>query len=502
MFKFKRQSGFSFVLAGVIALLLLLSPAVANAEQEEIGREQLENFYMVLEDIMENYVEVVDIEELERGAIRGMLEELDQHSGYLTPQEVEDFQVRTEGTFGGVGMRLEKVNDEINVAATLSNTPAARAGIKSGDIILEVDGEDVSEYSLRDVVDLIRGEPETSVLITIERNGERMDFSITREIIQLDLVESEIEDNIGYVLMNTFSTPAVSEFNSAISEFQAQDVDGIILDLRNNPGGYLGAALTVASTFVGEEDYLVYVVGKDGKENAFWSTTEPLGIPLVVLVNQASASGSEIVAGAVQDHNKGKVVGVPTPGKASVQTVREFEDGSAYRITIAKYLTPDKRDIDKEGIIPDYTVEDPDEQLARAKDILKKEDGKDMQGVISFTLGSTTATVGVSERELPAQPYTSDGNFMAPLRFLCDSLSGEIVWTNDGETLQVFIKGKKMEFVPGESNAVVEGEEKVMPAPLEIREGTAFVPLRFLAVETGALLNWDSETQKVEFIVR
>lgn len=502
MLKFKRQSGFSFILAGVIALLLLLSPAVADAGQEEIGREQLENFYKVLEDIMENYVEEVDIEDLERGAIKGMLEELDEHSQYLTPQEFEDFQVRTEGTFGGVGMRIEMIDDKLQVAAPLPNTPADRVGIESGDIIVEVDGEDISDYSLRDAVDLIRGEPGTSVLITIERDGERMDFSLTREIIQLDLVESEIEDGVGYVLMNTFSTPAVSEFNSAISEFQAQNVDGIILDLRNNPGGYLGAALTVASTFVGEEDYLVHVVSQEGEENAFWSTTEPLGIPLVVLVNEASASGSEIVAGAVQDHNRGEVVGVPTPGKASVQTLREFEDGSAYRITTAKYLTPDKRDIDKEGIMPDYIVEDPDEQLAMAKEILKKEVGKDMQGVISFTLGSKKASVGVSERELPAAPYTSDGNFMAPLRFLCDSLRGDIAWSDDGETLEVWVKGSKIEFTPGESTAVVDGEEKIMPAPLEIREGTAFVPLRFIAVEIGALIDWDSVNQEVELTVR
>ena len=295
------------------------------------------------------------------GTMQGLLWSLnDVHSAFFTPDEAELFQTELEGSFEGIGAEIGIRNDQLQIIAPIPNTPAFEAGLQPGDFILSIDTVDTFGMSVDEAVQRIRGEGGTEVVLSIYRESfdEPQDIPIIRSTINIDSVQTEIrDDGIMVVSMYFFNEDTVPLFQDAIQESLTEDIKGIVLDLRNNPGGLLTSAIHVASAWVGKDTVVIQKTQDD--EQSYYGTMSAMihSVPTVVLVNQGSASGSEIVAGALQDYGLATVVGEQTYGKGSVQDYRELPDGSAVKITVAKWLTPLGRSIEQEGISPDVTIE-------------------------------------------------------------------------------------------------------------------------------------------------
>jgi carboxyl-terminal processing protease len=361
--------------------------------------EHLKLFTDVLSIIQNQYVDETEPREVIYGAVRGMLRSLDPHSSFLDPESYREMQVETSGAFGGLGIEITVRDDQLTVVAPIEGTPAWRAGVKPGDKIIKIEGIATKDMSLTDAVKRMRGPKGTKVTITIMREDQKelLDVTVTREIIQVQSVKTqEIEPGLGYLRVRQFQERTARDLESGIEKLEKTGrLAGLVLDLRNNPGGLLSAAVEVSEKFLGDGKLVVYTEGRVRNQNmrfvahAKHAVTE---VPLVVLVNHGSASASEIVAGAIQDHGRGVVLGQQTFGKGSVQTIIPLPDGSGLRLTTAKYFTPKGRSIHGKGIEPDIAVEPPkedpgakppaaplseaeqqkrDTQLQRALDILK-----------------------------------------------------------------------------------------------------------------------------------
>jgi carboxyl-terminal processing protease len=326
--------------------------------------EELSTFGEVLHMIQINYVEEVEIKDLIKGAIRGMLRTLDPHSSYMTPDMFKEMQIETSGEFGGLGVEIGIRDGGLTVISPIEDTPAYRAGLKSGDKIIKIDGKSTKDMSLTDAVKIMRGKKGTSVTLTIARLGLRMpkEYTIVRDIIKLKSVRSSVlEKGIGYVKINSFQEKTGVDLVKILKKFKDEDnlEKGLVLDLRNNPGGLLNQAVAVSDAFI-SSGLVVYTDGRLKSQRTQFSAHEKgtfKDFPIVILVNSGSASASEIVAGALQDHKRAIVVGEKTFGKGSVQTIMKLDDGSALRLTTAKYYTPNGRSIQAKGIEPDIVVE-------------------------------------------------------------------------------------------------------------------------------------------------
>ncbi len=349
------------------------------------GLKQLRTFVTVLEYVKENYVEPTDSDTLITGAIRGVVDELDDFSQYLEPKDYKALKNDTRGDFGGLGIRLSKVDGFVTVMSPMPNTPAFEAGVMPGDRILFVDDKDVTEMELDSAVDLMRGPVGTKVKITISRKDEKSgeyknlpDFHFKRQKIVPEVVYFRmLEDKIGYIYLVDFSGHSGEEMEKALKELSKQGMKGLVLDLRFNPGGLLNGAADIAKMFMGNHQMIVYTQGRKQEYYQEFKTGAHApypDIPMVVLINQGSASASEIVSGALQDNDRAVIVGQRSFGKASVQQVLPLEGGAGLRLTIAKYYTPkgrlihrDYRDKSKEnegGIFPDVEVKvDPKEEV-------------------------------------------------------------------------------------------------------------------------------------------
>ncbi len=336
--------------------------------------------------IESQYIEEVDQEEMIEGALDGMLETLDDpQTGYMSPQEYQDLLVQTEGSYGGIGIEVFQDEDYVTIVAPISGTPGEEKGLRSGDRIVTVEGDDVVGKDIDEVVEVMRGEPGTSVEIEIERPGldEKLDFEITRENIELDSVEYEmLDNNISHVELTNFDQTTGEEFRDALSDLKDEDMEGMILDLRDNPGGLLDAAIEVAEEIV-PAGPIVHVEGRDGTLDTYESEGDGADYPMVVLVNENSASASEILAGALQDTDTAIVAGSETFGKASVQNVEPLNAGGGLRYTMAKYQTPEGRDIHEVGLTPDVELDAPAVlQLARepiSADLGPGDDGEEVE---------------------------------------------------------------------------------------------------------------------------
>jgi carboxyl-terminal processing protease len=327
----------------------------------EDAYEELKIFTESLSIVRKNYVEEIKSKDLIYGAIKGMLNSLDPHSAFMTPEQYKEMQIDTKGEFGGVGIQIGVKEGMLTVIAPIDDTPAYKAGIKAGDKIIKINDEFTKDMSLHDAVSKMRGIPLTTVKITILREGwkETKDFVITREIIKIDSVKSKLlEDNIGYVKINQFQEQTASELTNALKILSKENIASLILDLRNNPGGLLNAAVDVTSQFLPEGKLIVAIKDKKGEKIEYRSEKSDINItlPMIVLVNQGSASASEIVAGALKDWNRSVIMGTQTFGKGSVQSVIPLGDGSALRLTTARYYTPNGTSIQTTGIAPDIVV--------------------------------------------------------------------------------------------------------------------------------------------------
>lgn len=362
-------AGLGGVLAGALATTQIAGPLMA----QEAGRntatyEQLELFGNIFERIRADYVEAPDDKELIEAAINGMLTSLDPHSSFLSADAYSDMQTQTRGSFGGLGIEVSQEEGMVKVVSPIDDTPAAEAGVQSGDFITHVNGESLLGLNLDDAVELMRGPVGSEITITILREGESEPFDLTmsRDTIKLTVVRSRVEGHAVILRVSTFNDETYdtlkAELDKAVEEAGGIDkVTGFVLDLRNNPGGLLNQAISVSDAFL-DAGEIVSTRGRNADDSERWNAEEgdlAQGKPMVVLTNGGSASASEIVAGALQDHRRAIVVGEKSFGKGSVQTVMPVTSDSAIRLTTARYYTPSGRSIQSLGIQPDILVAQP-----------------------------------------------------------------------------------------------------------------------------------------------
>ncbi|WP_417272838.1 S41 family peptidase [Celeribacter halophilus] len=388
------MAGVAGILAGTLISTQFAGPLLAQeAEKTSNVYEQLDLFGDVFERIRAQYVEEVDSEDLIEAAIDGMLSSLDPHSSYLSPQDAADMRVQTSGSFGGLGIEVTQEEGFVKVVAPMDGTPADIAGIEAGDFITAVDGQSVLGMTLDETVEMMRGPVGSEIVITVVREGvdDPFDVSIIRDTIKLTAVRSRVEGNSIVLRVTTFNDQTYPNLESGLKEGIEElggidNVDGIIVDLRNNPGGLLDQAIKVSDAFL-DEGEIVSTRGRSPEESTRINATEgdlAQGKPIVVLINGGSASASEIVSGALQDHHRAVVVGTKSFGKGSVQTVMPLRSDGAMRLTTARYYTPSGRSIQALGISPDIIVEQPPRQpvAEEAEETPKFRSEADLRGAL------------------------------------------------------------------------------------------------------------------------
>jgi carboxyl-terminal processing protease len=398
------RSTSSLLCQGTLTILICCLPMQVYAEISQLERQstyqQLETFANVLSILQENYVDDINAKKVMEGAISGMLLSLDPHSSYLQPEDFKELQEETEGSFSGIGIEVTTEDGDLLVVSPIEGTPADRAGLKAKDKIVKIDGEQTQNMNPMDAIKKLRGPQGTQISLAIQREGwkEPRVFTLTRETIPLHSVKKTfLEPGLAYIRITNFQSQTTRDVKEALQKLQAQHpITGLILDLRNNPGGLLDQAVSVADIFldgglvvstkgrVKEQNMTFYAHGNGGK-NLF---------PLVVLVNEGSASASEIVTGAIQDHKRGTVVGTKTFGKGSVQTILPLPEGAGLRMTTARYYTPSGRSIQATGITPDVDV---------------ASDEKNKNGLSPVSIKEADLKNHISNPTLPEEPKRKSG---------------------------------------------------------------------------------------------
>ncbi|MDA0360899.1 MAG: S41 family peptidase [Proteobacteria bacterium] len=386
----------SLGLVGGILISLQLS-AVAERSAAPLPIDELRSFTEVYGRVKNDYVEAVDDKELIEKAINGMLSGLDPHSAYLNEEAFKEMKVGTQGEFGGLGIEVSMEDGFVKVVAPIEDTPAWNAGLKSGDLIIKLDESNVKGMTLNDAVKLMRGKPGTDIVLTIVRKGEPQPqtITVTRDIIQIQSVKYRmLEEDYAYFRVTQFQEHTGEKLGQAIEKLFAENegpMKGMILDLRNDPGGLLTASIGVSAAFLQKDKLVVYTEGRtnDARMRMYarpeFYARGPKGdylanvpeaaktVPMVVLVNGGSASASEIVAGALQDHRRAVIMGTQTFGKGSVQTILPLGNGTAIKLTTARYFTPSGQSIQAKGITPDIIVEDATIETKESSPLMRKE---------------------------------------------------------------------------------------------------------------------------------
>lgn len=359
-----------FLLTMSLALIIQLmeSPVMSGGEQISLSKAE----YYQMAETQQRFQKLLDLEHeihqkyyLDTGEIdfdtalyRGLFGALDKYSSYFTPEEYEDYTAGLSGEIVGIGTTIEAYDDVVRVVQPIADGPAERAGILAEDIIWKVDQTELAGLTLDESVDLMRGEAGTAVTIFVRRGSEDLEFRLIRARITTSSVNWEVRDGqIGYIRISHFEQPTANQFRQAMRQLEQEDIRGLVIDLRSNPGGYLHSVVEVAQQIL-DQTTIVTEISRDGREKVYASQSgNKLEIPYVVLVNRSSASASEIMAGAIQDTESAKIIGETTTGKGVVQTSYRLADGSGFRVTTARYLTPAGRDIHGVGIEPDITIE-------------------------------------------------------------------------------------------------------------------------------------------------
>lgn len=392
-------------LTRIITLLLLLLLFTSGYVLAQSPLAPVHLFGAADSNLEEEFAPLLEVEELLQtryfeqpldktllmeGAIDGMLATLDDpHTRYLSPADEEAARNQMAGEFQGIGAEVEDVDGNITIVAPIDGSPAEAAGLLPGDILRKADGTELTGMDLGAAAGLVRGPAGTAVTLLIERNGETFTVDITRDVIKLASVRSEmLDNNIAYIRLSRFANDTASDVHSALEELLPQNPTGLIIDLRRNPGGSLDTVVDIADEFLPEGNILVEQFG-DGEQRLFESTDEGIAeaIPLVLLVDEGSASASELLAGAIQDRDRGILIGQTTFGKGTVQTWHELSNGGGVRITIAQWLTPDQNWIHENGLAPDYFI-----PLPEVTDAAEFEDTQ-LQAAIDYLLGETIISV-------------------------------------------------------------------------------------------------------------
>lgn len=381
----------------VLAIILTASLTKAGYDAQKTNKaqskddlyDQIELFGDAVSVIRNDYVSDIDSKKIIYGSLRGMLSSLDDFSSFLDPDEYKEISVEARGEFGGIGVEISLRDGIITIITPIAGTPADTAGIKPGDKIVKINGKTTKDMTLNDSVKMMRGEPGTPLILTIWREKEEkvFDIPIKRAIINVTSIKDAylLDDKVGYVRLIEFQEKAGRELESSLKKLESQGMDALILDLRNNPGGLLDAAIEVSEKFLPKDQVIVSTKSRNQAQNAVFKSRGQMQhpqYPIIVLVNEGSASASEIVAGALRDNKRAILLGTKTFGKGSVQTVIPLKDGSAMRLTTALYYTPSGKSIMNLGVVPDVVVEQEElkEKKKESADIFKKlEEQKDIK---------------------------------------------------------------------------------------------------------------------------
>jgi carboxyl-terminal processing protease len=387
---------------GVAIALILVSPVRAADKDQNRAQtyEMLNLFGDVFERVRSDFVDEVTDEQLVEAAVNGMLTALDPHSGYLDAKKFGDMKVQTQGAFGGLGIEVTMEGGLVKVVSPIDDTPAYRAGLEPGDLITHLDGEQVLGMTLSDAVDKMRGNVGSKITLTIRRgNQEPFDVTLTRDVIKIRSVRSRLEGKVGYVRISSFNEQTDTSLNEELEKLKKQangQIQGYVLDLRNNPGGLLSQAVSVSDAFLEQGEIVSTRARKADDAQRFNARPGDLanGLPVVVLINSGSASASEIVAGALQDHGRAMLLGTKSFGKGSVQTIIPLSGHGAMRLTTARYYTPSGRSIQAVGIEPDIVVEQ-----ARIEQVDKGKERReaDLPGALDRTRQPPPADAGKSD---------------------------------------------------------------------------------------------------------
>jgi len=405
MIKKLKMSNKKFFLF-ILLVYSLIPLKIINAEtNRQETYKQLNLFGDVFQRVQEQYVEEVTDKKLIESAISGMLQSLDPHSSYLSAEAYKDMQVKTKGKFGGLGIEITMEDGVIKVVSPIDDTPAAKAGMQSGDLIIGVDGESIRGLTINESVSKLRGPVGSKVIITVVRDRkDPYEVEIRRDIIKIKSVKHNIIKNIGYVRLTTFSDTTTSGLEKAVNEIKkniGDKFEGLILDLRNNPGGLLNQSISVADTFLNQGEIVSTQGRKDDDTSRVFAKKGDLidGKPLIVLINSGSASASEIVAGALKDHSRAIIIGTRSFGKGSVQSIIPLAGNGAMRLTTARYFTPSGVSIQAKGIEPDIIVESGVTDLKKKKVQNRREE--DLRGALDNKSKSEEEEI---EKETPLTP--------------------------------------------------------------------------------------------------
>ena len=407
----KNNSFFIILLFFLNFLYFSMIGAKAQNNRQETYK-QLNLFGDVFQRVQEQYVEEITDKELIESAISGMLQSLDPHSSYLSPESYKDMQVKTKGTFGGLGIEITMEDGFVKVVSPIDDTPAANAGMKSGDLIIGIDGESIKGLTINEAVSKLRGPVKSKVTITVVREEkDPFEIEIIRDIIKIRSVKHEIINNIGYVRLTTFSDTTTSGMEKSVKEIKKELGDkfqGLILDLRNNPGGLLNQSISVTDSFLNQGE-IVSTQGRksDDTSRIFAKKGDIIdGKPLIVLINSGSASASEIVAGALKDHARAIIVGTRSFGKGSVQSIIPLAGNGAMRLTTARYYTPSGVSIQAKGIEPDIKVEAGITELKKEKKENRREEN--LRGALDKRDDKTKAEEDEKPKISPVEKLLQD----------------------------------------------------------------------------------------------
>ncbi|HET7210521.1 MAG TPA: S41 family peptidase [Methyloceanibacter sp.] len=421
------------VLAAGSTMVSLARSQSASAANSEIYR-QLDLFGEVLERVRADYVEKPEDPKLIEAAINGMLTALDPHSAYLNPKHFRDMQVQTRGEFGGLGIEVTMENGVVKVVAPIEDTPAARAGIMSGDLITHLDKEQILGLTLQEAVEKMRGPVNSPITLTIVRKGaeDPMEVKVVRDVIHINPVKYNVEgDDVGYIRVTTFNEQTTANLQKAVEDLKKQvgpKLKGYIIDLRNNPGGLLDQAISVSDAFL-DQGAIVLTRGRNLEETQR-SNARPGDITdgqkIVVLINGGSASASEIVAGALQDHHRATIIGTRSFGKGSVQTIIPLGSNGALRLTTARYYTPSGRSIQAKGIAPEVVVEEElPEELKQKAEVQEPRGEANLRGHLRGEEEGEDAEAAPAEEESGSSSYVpADKEKDTQLKYALDLLRG------------------------------------------------------------------------------